>query len=630
MRRFPMRRSMGSKGTPRGTRNKNKKIGTLLFAFTILFFASAAGARAADLQSLTANAREGGALLRRAAQEVAQGVRGAVAPRARAVSETVRDGAAAVGGGVRRGAVGAVVAFHGGTSALDNGLDAAAGSVQSTWRDGASFFGNIGGGISRGAQVAAREVRGAASDAGAVARQGANALGRGVSVVAAPVREALGDAGAALQGGAAAVGSGLSVAASAVGETLGDAGAAVGATARGVGRGVSAVIRPVRDTVADSATVAQGAAASISGALERLGFERAGSERVVTETQEPAPSALSLQEREAPKEGPPPVTAPKPPSTTSPSLQPSSPTDGLSVVRNPVSVIPTASAPASSDLRVGDNFSVEAKTGTLVSGGELFLTSGNATLKGLRVTGLVDFSGAQVIGLPTASAPTYSPAPVFTLAVQQNAQLSGSFHGLDVQDVGTIKNLTVSNNATITNNLTVSNTLTVTNGLTVNGTITASSSSGTSTFENLSITGNTRLGDASGDTVEIQGRFTTSLLPAVNNSVDLGAFANAWRDIYASSSLRVGSGAASSTISSSGNITLTGHIFPGSNNASDLGAFGTAFRDIYASSSLRVGSGAASSTISSSGNITLTGHIFPGSNNASDLGAFGTAFRDIY
>ncbi|MEK7516857.1 MAG: hypothetical protein AAB562_04665, partial [Patescibacteria group bacterium] len=82
-----------------------------------------------------------------------------------------------------------------------------------------------------------------------------------------------------------------------------------------------------------------------------------------------------------------------------------------------------------------------------------------------------------------------------------------------------------------------------------------------------------------------------------NNASDLGAFGTAFRDIYASSSLRVGSGAASSTISSSGNITLTGHIFPGSNNASDLGAFGTAFRDIYASNTLRIGSSTTTLTL---------------------------------
>ncbi|MEK7516311.1 MAG: hypothetical protein AAB562_01815, partial [Patescibacteria group bacterium] len=46
---------------------------------------------------------------------------------------------------------------------------------------------------------------------------------------------------------------------------------------------------------------------------------------------------------------------------------------------------------------------------------------------------------------------------------------------------------------------------------------------------------------------------------------------------------------------------------PGSNNASDLGAFGTAWRDIYASSSLRVGGSSASSTLSSGGNFSLGG-----------------------
>ena len=78
-----------------------------------------------------------------------------------------------------------------------------------------------------------------------------------------------------------------------------------------------------------------------------------------------------------------------------------------------------------------------------------------------------------------------------------------------------------------------------------------------------------------------------SLLPASasNNALDLGAFGSAWRNIYSSSSLLVGSGANSSTISS-GNIMTSGNILSGANYASDIGAYGTAFRDIYASGTI--------------------------------------------
>ena len=82
------------------------------------------------------------------------------------------------------------------------------------------------------------------------------------------------------------------------------------------------------------------------------------------------------------------------------------------------------------------------------------------------------------------------------------------------------------------------------------------------------------------------------------------------------------------------NVTTDGNVLPGSNNTSDLGAFGTAFRDVYSSSSIRVGNGAgASSTFSASGNLTLGGAtgggIFPATGNTLDLGASSTPWRSI-
>ncbi len=152
-----------------------------------------------------------------------------------------------------------------------------------------------------------------------------------------------------------------------------------------------------------------------------------------------------------------------------------------------------------------------------------------------------------------------------------------------------------------------------------------------STDGTLTVNGSSTLGDASSDTVTVNAQVSSSLTPSTNNSRDLGAFGNAWRDVYTSSSLQVGSGAASSTLSSSGNLTLTGSVLGASTNSSDLGSLGNAFRNLFASSSVNVGSGAASSTLSSSGNLTLTGKVLPGSNNSSDLGSSsGTAFRSIY
>ena len=72
---------------------------------------------------------------------------------------------------------------------------------------------------------------------------------------------------------------------------------------------------------------------------------------------------------------------------------------------------------------------------------------------------------------------------------------------------------------------------------------------GTSTISgNLAVQGNTRLGDATTDLIDVTGRFSTSLLPNQNNTTDLGAFANAWRDIYASNTLRIGSSTTTLTL----------------------------------------------------------------------------------
>ena len=46
-----------------------------------------------------------------------------------------------------------------------------------------------------------------------------------------------------------------------------------------------------------------------------------------------------------------------------------------------------------------------------------------------------------------------------------------------------------------------------------------------------------------------------------------------------------------------GNLTLGGNLLPNANNTLDLGAFATAFRDIYASGTLKIG-GTGTSTIS--------------------------------
>ena len=55
---------------------------------------------------------------------------------------------------------------------------------------------------------------------------------------------------------------------------------------------------------------------------------------------------------------------------------------------------------------------------------------------------------------------------------------------------------------------------------------------GTVTAANVSLTGNVDLGDASGDTVTITGSIDSNLIPAADDTYDIGSSSYAWQDLY--------------------------------------------------------------------------------------------------
>ncbi|KKQ26892.1 MAG: putative T4-like protein proximal tail fiber [Candidatus Magasanikbacteria bacterium GW2011_GWC2_37_14] len=65
--------------------------------------------------------------------------------------------------------------------------------------------------------------------------------------------------------------------------------------------------------------------------------------------------------------------------------------------------------------------------------------------------------------------------------------------------------------------------------------------SGVYVSSTLITSGNVTLGDTSADVLTINANIGSSLLPSVNNNYDLGSYGNAWKDIYASGTLRIGS-----------------------------------------------------------------------------------------
>jgi len=49
---------------------------------------------------------------------------------------------------------------------------------------------------------------------------------------------------------------------------------------------------------------------------------------------------------------------------------------------------------------------------------------------------------------------------------------------------------------------------------------------------NLTVGGNTTLGDATSDTITLAARFVSDLLPATDNARDIGSASNSWKDLY--------------------------------------------------------------------------------------------------
>jgi len=112
---------------------------------------------------------------------------------------------------------------------------------------------------------------------------------------------------------------------------------------------------------------------------------------------------------------------------------------------------------------------------------------------------------------------------------------------------------------------------------------------------NLTVNGNTTLGDAATDTITATGQFNTDLLPSTDNARDLGSTAKSWRTLYCDTSVLVGnlslSGNTLSSTDSNGNIVIA------PNGAGDVQ---------LDADTVRVGDSAAAVTLTSNGAGALT------------------------
>jgi hypothetical protein len=167
-------------------------------------------------------------------------------------------------------------------------------------------------------------------------------------------------------------------------------------------------------------------------------------------------------------------------------------------------------------IKVNDNFT------------EVYNELGGVALSNIKMSGstiTTDTSNSGII---------IDPQGTGTITLTGATTLTGGFNSDTVETTG---------NGTIGGNLAVTGTLTA-------GTFTPSSIT-ISGVSNLN--GDVNLGDASGDTITVTGRFDSSLVPSANNTNDFGSSSLRWKDIY------------STTINTSGNATFGGNVTIGGN-----------------------------------------------------------------
>ena len=129
---------------------------------------------------------------------------------------------------------------------------------------------------------------------------------------------------------------------------------------------------------------------------------------------------------------------------------------------------------------------------------------------------------------------------------------------------------------------------------------------GTVTAANVSLTGNVDLGDASGDTVTITGSIDSNLIPATDDTYDIGSATYAWQDLYLEGDITFSDAGTLST--TAGDLTInagSGEIQFGNENLTTTGT-------IDSGSQAVTGNVVASGTVSaeqltSSDDLTVSG-----------------------
>jgi hypothetical protein len=143
---------------------------------------------------------------------------------------------------------------------------------------------------------------------------------------------------------------------------------------------------------------------------------------------------------------------------------------------------------------------------------------------------------------------------------------------------------------------------------------------------NLTVNGNTTLGDSAADTVTITADVASNLIPSVDNTHDLGSATDEWRNIYIDGTAQVDtlqvdeSATITADLTVNGNTTLgnaatdtvtvtadvASNLIPSADNTYDLGATGSEWKDLYVTGTANIDSLVADTAAISAGTATLS------------------------
>ena len=231
---------------------------------------------------------------------------------------------------------------------------------------------------------------------------------------------------------------------------------------------------------------------------------------------------------------------------------------------------------------------------------EIYGELGGDTPSGIRLTGTTITTDATNANL------TLDPNGTGQVIITGNSTTSG--------DVTVSGNLTVAGTSSLAVT-TVSSTLAVTGATTLNSTLAVT---GTSTFTGLlNAAGNVDLGDSTGDTVTVTGRFDSALVPSVTATNDLGTSGLRWGTVYATNvdvtgNITLGgnlTGGDADTDSITVNAEFVSDLVPDAASSYDIGSSGKTWATVYADtfSGALTGNVTGNVTGDVTGNITSTG-----------------------